>query len=662
MANSTQTATSDGTMVLLDISIDYLDRSEITVYFNGALTTAWSWVGTTEKRISFSPAVPNLTQVLVKRTTDLAELRHSFSLGAAFTAQTLDEDLEQILHIAQEASEGNLGGDFFTDINMHAHKITNVADAVNPQDAVPLDQVQDIAQDLIDANIGSLTGKVSKTGDTMTGPLTPAADLGASLGSSLLRWAAMYTNAFEAGSARVSAAAPQIVSNESDAAADEKAYRIAQYAGKLQWELVNDANSNSYRFLEVDRTGISIDYISLMTGDNLERMRLLSTGEIAVNSTTAIRGGRVSVSADSSVATQLTLADSRVFSAQPSAQVAFVAQYNVGGTYTDIAVVRGTKANATDGSQLGVLQFYVNTGAGVVEAARIDSSMNVGINTAPSAAHKLHVAGSVTGAAAGRGARVTSTILSDVTGSFWSFDSTVATQNASFTLGTLGHFVAGNASKGAANTIGEQIGFLSGDLASAGSNYGFYGLLSSGANKWNLYMPGTASNHLNGDTFIGATASVWNSSKAVIAGSTANYLSHLLLQDTQGYASTPSASLSFGGEINTGVFNGYAQITGKKESANPGSANGELVFKTAFSGNPTEQARLNSLGYLGIKSAGQTLTAALDVNYDTIRLRSSRTPATSNALGNQGDICWDANYLYICIATNTWRRIAHATW
>jgi len=69
---------------------------------------------------------------------------------------------------------------------------------------------------------------------------------------------------------------------------------------------------------------------------------------------------------------------------------------------------------------------------------------------------------------------------------------------------------------------------------------------------------------------------------------------------------------------------------------------------------------VGSTGNLGIGTASPT--ALLDVNADTMRLRTARTPASANAAGNAGDICWDANYLYICTATNTWRRIAHATW
>ena len=141
MANSTQVAVSDGSLALLDISIDYLSRPEITVYFDAVLTTDWAWVGDSDKQITFDPVVPNGVEVLVKRTTDISALRHTFSLGAAFTAESLDEDLKQVLHIAQEASEANFGGDFYGDINMHFNRITNVAAAVDPSDVPTFAQV-----------------------------------------------------------------------------------------------------------------------------------------------------------------------------------------------------------------------------------------------------------------------------------------------------------------------------------------------------------------------------------------------------------------------------------------------------------------------------------------------------------------------------------------
>lgn len=38
------------------------------------------------------------------------------------------------------------------------------------------------------------------------------------------------------------------------------------------------------------------------------------------------------------------------------------------------------------------------------------------------------------------------------------------------------------------------------------------------------------------------------------------------------------------------------------------------------------------------------------------------TPASAGAAGSEGRICWDASYIYVCVATNTWKRVAIATW
>ena len=46
----------------------------------------------------------------------------------------------------------------------------------------------------------------------------------------------------------------------------------------------------------------------------------------------------------------------------------------------------------------------------------------------------------------------------------------------------------------------------------------------------------------------------------------------------------------------------------------------------------------------------------LDVNDDTIRVRNSKTPASGTATGTQGQVAWDDDYIYVCIATNSWKR------
>jgi hypothetical protein len=47
---------------------------------------------------------------------------------------------------------------------------------------------------------------------------------------------------------------------------------------------------------------------------------------------------------------------------------------------------------------------------------------------------------------------------------------------------------------------------------------------------------------------------------------------------------------------------------------------------------------------------------------NTNNLGATLTPATSGATGFAGQIAWDASYAYICVATNSWKRVAITTW
>lgn len=65
-------------------------------------------------------------------------------------------------------------------------------------------------------------------------------------------------------------------------------------------------------------------------------------------------------------------------------------------------------------------------------------------------------------------------------------------------------------------------------------------------------------------------------------------------------------------------------------------------------------------GNIGIKTFAPD--RALDVNADTIKIRNNRTISSATATGTQGDICFDNNYIYRCIANNTWKRSPLTTW
>ncbi|NBW16668.1 MAG: hypothetical protein EBR82_52695 [Caulobacteraceae bacterium] len=47
---------------------------------------------------------------------------------------------------------------------------------------------------------------------------------------------------------------------------------------------------------------------------------------------------------------------------------------------------------------------------------------------------------------------------------------------------------------------------------------------------------------------------------------------------------------------------------------------------------------------------------------DALHRLQGTAPATSGATGTAGDIRYDADYIYVCTATNTWKRAAIATW
>lgn len=86
----------------------------------------------------------------------------------------------------------------------------------------------------------------------------------------------------------------------------------------------------------------------------------------------------------------------------------------------------------------------------------------------------------------------------------------------------------------------------------------------------------------------------------------------------------------------------------------------ELLFSTNNAGTAAVGARLSKEGWFGV-GTGHTdggLTTPLDIAGDGLRVRTQRTPASGTAAGNAGEWCNDANYLYICTATNVWKRVA----
>jgi hypothetical protein len=132
---------------------------------------------------------------------------------------------------------------------------------------------------------------------------------------------------------------------------------------------------------------------------------------------------------------------------------------------------------------------------------------NVGIGSTSLTQFNLRIATNITGNASSQAVRADGTVQSDVTADVGYFVTSAKTAAASFTVTDLNHFIAQQSTIGASSTVTNQYGFVvSSSLTGATNNYGFYGNIASGTNRWNLYMNGTAENYLGGNLKIGGTA------------------------------------------------------------------------------------------------------------------------------------------------------------
>ena len=109
---------------------------------------------------------------------------------------------------------------------------------------------------------------------------------------------------------------------------------------------------------------------------------------------------------------------------------------------------------------------------------------------------------------------------------------------------------------------------------------------------------------------------------------------------------TGSTGLSFQSG-NLGNNSGKIAIIKPEEG---GSGYGSLVFET-YQGGSGGGERLR------ISPSGDVI-----INTGNLVVSTAGTPASATAAGVTGTIEWDASYIYVCTATNTWKRTAIATW
>lgn len=223
-----------------------------------------------------------------------------------------------------------------------------------------------------------------------------------------------------------------------------------------------------------------------------------------------------------------------------------------GTNFTTAATITGAvDGTPGTGDMPGRLTFNTTAdGASTpTERMRIDSAGKVGIGGTAGATNRVRLVGTSTGNTTQYGFINELAAASDVTGSSTGFTTSLSTAAAAFTLSELRHFSASFTTVGAGSTITTQYGFYaSSALTGATNNYGFYGAIASGANRYNFYAAGTASNYFGGNTIVEVTDNT-NAALRITQLGTGNAL---LVEDSTNPDATPTV-IDNSGRVLVGV-------------------------------------------------------------------------------------------------------------
>ena len=109
-----------------------------------------------------------------------------------------------------------------------------------------------------------------------------------------------------------------------------------------------------------------------------------------------------------------------------------------------------------------------------------------------------------------------------------------------------------------------------------------------------------------------------------------------------------------------GLVTHFGKVRGVNTSA---FAVGDVLYASpSVSGGFTTtrpEAPNNIVSMAAVLSSGNNGTIFVRPSVEDIW---QAVPATATSAGRKGDNAFDANYFYVCVATNTWKRVALSTW
>jgi len=277
------------------------------------------------------------------------------------------------------------------------------------------------------------------------------------------------------------------------------------------------------------------------------------------------------------------------------------------------AVITGTVANATYAVSAGVA-----SSANTVAGANVSGA--VALATTAYSVSAANVVGTVANATYATSAGSATTATNAVTAVTAGTVTTAAQPNIT-SVGTLTSVaVTGNLSAGNVTTPGNI----------SAAYYTGNGSLLTGVVASNVALISTGNNFAN--TAVG-NGKMWINGGNAIGSLTPTGLADNMFIITNGTGNC---------YITLGPTGGI--VINPATGANVSIGSGTKISSSNFEGGTiTATAKINSLGTAGTTSGFNGPIGG---------------PATSTSTGTAGDIWWNASYIYVCTAANTWKRVA----